>query len=933
MRKNLIIIFTLCFSTFLFSQKKPIDQSVYKDWKLLKKSQISNDGKWLSFEVNPQKGDGWLYVYNTMDGNYDSVSRGYDAQFSGDSKILVFKIKPQADTVRKAKLAEVKKEDLPKDSLGIYTPEKKHLQKVPRVQSFKLSENGTDWLSYQLEKEIQTADTTKNPDTTALKTEKIKNKKNKAKGTELIIAKVIEGKTFSFKNVSDYAVAKSGQLFAFIRSINDSIDSTMVYRFDPEKEIAEQVFSNPGESKQITVDENGRQLAFLYSSDTAKTKNYILGYWQNKYPQAQIIVDSLCHNLPEGWRVSQHNKPNFSRDGKKLFFGTAPKIEALPKDTLIDEEKVHVDVWNWKDPLIQPHQKKQLEKEQKRNFKAVYIPAKEQMVQLCDEDTPEITIYDHGNSDLALGYTEKPYSQLISWDDNYRDYYAIHLSTGKKTKLLTRQQSWANLSATGKYILWYLTTDSSWYIKNTANSETISLTKNLPFNFYNELNDVPQLPGSYGVAGWTENDEYVLIYDKYDIWKFDPQGKEKPLRITAGYGREHNIRFRYQKLDREATFVEKEMILTAFNFKNKQSGYYSTNYKSKKEPEKLIMDDYRFLGLQRAKNADKVIWHKEAFDLYPDMFWSNTHFDIPVEITNLDHQRDTFLWGNVQLVNWTSADGDPLEGLLYTPENLDKEKKYPMLVYFYERNADGLHNFRHLSPSRSIINPSYCVSNGYVVFVPDITYLEGYPGESALSAVVSGTLAMVNQFSFIDNKNMGIQGQSWGGYQVAYLVTQTNLFAAAMAGAPVSNMTSAYGGIRWGSGMSRMFQYEKSQSRIGGTLWEKPLRYIENSPVFFADKIETPLLIMHNDNDGAVPWYQGIEMFVAMRRLQKPAWMLTYNNEEHNLTKWPNRMDLDIRMYQFFDHYLKAAPQPVWMKEGVRAIDKGKINGYEFDRE
>jgi dipeptidyl aminopeptidase/acylaminoacyl peptidase len=272
-----------------------------------------------------------------------------------------------------------------------------------------------------------------------------------------------------------------------------------------------------------------------------------------------------------------------------------------------------------------------------------------------------------------------------------------------------------------------------------------------------------------------------------------------------------------------------------------------------------------------------------------------------------------------------------LDGLLYTPENLDKSKKYPLLVYFYERSSDRIHSFRHPSPSRSIINPSYCVSNGYVVFVPDIPYLEGYPGQSAYRAVVSGTLAMTGQFPFIDKENMGIQGQSWGGYQVAYLVTQTNLYKAAMAGAPVSNMTSAYGGIRWGSGMSRMFQYEKTQSRIGGTLWEKPFHYIENSPVFYADKIETPLLIMHNDNDGAVPWYQGIELFVAMRRLGKPAWMLTYNNEEHNLTKWPNRMDLDIRMYQFFDHYLKGAPEPKWMKDGIPAIEKGKNLGYGLE--
>jgi dipeptidyl aminopeptidase/acylaminoacyl peptidase len=217
-----------------------------------------------------------------------------------------------------------------------------------------------------------------------------------------------------------------------------------------------------------------------------------------------------------------------------------------------------------------------------------------------------------------------------------------------------------------------------------------------------------------------------------------------------------------------------------------------------------------------------------------------------------------------------------------------------------------------------------------VVFVPDITYKVGYPGQSAYNAIVSGTQYLVNTFPYIDEERMGLQGQSWGGYQVAYLITQTDLYAAAMAGAPVSNMTSAYGGIRWETGHSRMFQYEQTQSRIGGTLWEKPLHYIENSPLFYAPKVNTPLLMMHNDDDGAVPWYQGIEYFLALRRLDKPVWMLSYNGEPHNLnaSSWANRVDLSKRMFQFFNHYLKGKPMPEWMEKGVPATEKGDNLGY-----
>ena len=933
MKNKLILFITLVFMGIsVFSQttekKRALTQKDYDSWKVLRNTQISNDGRWISYEVNPQKGDGMLYIYNREYQRYDSVARGYNAKFSADSKFMVFKIKPQQDTVLKAKLAKLKKEKMPKDSLGIYVLEKNDLTKIARVKSYRLPEKGSEWVAYLMEKPLAAKDTTATTDTITIKPKK---KKNKGKGSRLVMEKVIEGKTFNFEDVTDYTVAESGSLFAFVRQVNDSVDSTFVVCFSPKKESHRTVFQNEGSAKKVATDRSGHQLAFVFSADTAKEKNYNLMYWRQKAKTATMVVDSLTTGMISGWCVSEYRTPSFSENGERLFFGTAPAVETQPKDTLPEDEKPHVDIWNWKDPLLQPQQKKQLENERKRSYLAVYYPGKNRMVQIADKEVPEVRTFGKGNTETALGYSDLPYRQLISWDDTYRDYYAVDLTSGTKKLLLRKKQSYAGLSPRGKYILWYETADSSWYAENVETGKTISLTKDIPVNFYYELNDVPQLPGNYGVAGWTQKDGHVLIYDKYDIWKLDPEGKEPPKNLTAGYGRKNEIRFRYLKLDKEQEYTEEEMTLSGFNFRDKSGGYYRIALKQGGAPKLLISGDVRFSGLKKAKEASVVIWQKQAFNLYPDLWWSNTGFQAPVQVTHLDRQRDPFLWGNVQLVHWISDDGDSLTGLFYTPENLDPAKKYPLLVYFYERSSDGLHRFRHPSPSRSIINPSYCVSNDYLVFVPDIPYTVGYPGQSAYKAVVSGTLAMLDRFPFIDRQNMGLQGQSWGGYQVAFLVTRTNLYKAAMAGAPVSNMTSAYGGIRWGSGMSRMFQYEKTQSRIGGTLWEKPLRYIENSPVFYADKVETPLLIMHNDNDGAVPWYQGIEFFVALRRLHKPAWMLTYNNEEHNLTKWPDRMDLDIRMYQFFDHYLKNAPEPHWMKYGIPAIEKGINKGYSPD--
>jgi dipeptidyl aminopeptidase/acylaminoacyl peptidase len=267
-------------------------------------------------------------------------------------------------------------------------------------------------------------------------------------------------------------------------------------------------------------------------------------------------------------------------------------------------------------------------------------------------------------------------------------------------------------------------------------------------------------------------------------------------------------------------------------------------------------------------------------------------------------------------------DGKMSEGILYKPQNFDPNKKYPIIFYFYERDADGLYSYRAPAPSASTINVPYFVSNEYLVFDPNIYYKTGEPGQSAYNSVVSAA-KYLSKMPWVDSTRMGIQGQSWGGYQVTYLVTKTNIFRAAEAGAPVSNMTSAYGGVRWGAGISRQFQYEKTQSRLGATLWQRPDLYIKNSALFSADKITTPLLIMHNDADGAVPWYQGIELFTAMKRLGKKVWMLEYNGEDHNLVERKNRKDLSVRLSQFFDYYLKDAKPADWIKYGVPATQKG----------
>ena len=733
----------------------------------------------------------------------------------------------------------------------------------------------------------------------------------------------------SFEKVTKYFVPKLGKALFVVQSVGDSIEETKIKRLDANNLQTDSLFHKSGKLNSITSDDQARQLGFLFSPDTVKAKTYRLLHWTQKKNRLTTVVDTLHKNLPEGWCAHTKGRLWFSEQGDKLFFGTGKRPEEEPKDTLTKDEKVHVDIWNWKDKRLQPMQKKNLSKDKDRSYKAVYLCDEGIVQQLETEELKSVEIYDKGNWDFVIANDKAPYQRASSWNGIWaEDVYKIDLQSGKKTLIQKKLANRYSFSPNGKFLCWYNQNDSVWYLNNIAKNTTVALTKNLDVPFYDELNDVPNHPMAYGVAGWSNESSFVYIYDRYDIWKFDTKLKTAPDNITKGMGRENKTTYRYVKLDKEEKLLDpEEMLLRFFNHKTKATGY---GWLKNNKWTPGIQDDASFYSIAKAKKADQIIWRKETFKQYPELHFSSLDFSNEKVISNTNPQQKDYNWGNTQLVEYTALDGKQYQGLLVTPENLDRSKKYPMIVYYYERSSDRLHYHYAPRPSRSVINWSMYASNGYVIFIPDIAYRAGDPGLCGYESIMGGVMAMTQQFSFIDKDNIGLQGQSWGGYQTAFMVTRTNMFKAAMAGAPVSNMTSAYGGIRWGSGMSRMFQYEHTQSRIGGTLWDKFSKYVENSPVFFVPQIQTPLLMMHNDNDGAVPWYQGIEMFVAMRRLNKPAWMLTYNNEEHNLTRRANSIDLSIRMMQFFDHYLKGKPAPIWMTDGIPAVEKGKNMGYDL---
>lgn len=924
------------------AQKKMLTHEDYDGWKQITGTAISNDGNYVLYTIDPNRGDGTLYIDDIERNTTLDYARGANARFTFDSRFAVFLVKSPLDSVRQAKFDKKKEEELPKDSLFVVKLPENQVYAHERVQSYKLPKEGTEWVAFLLEKPLPKKDTVEEEsEKDQVQAVKADEKKEKPEGNELMILHLPTQDTFRYERVTEYVFSENGERILFSTVAEDTIPNAGVFAFHTSDRQLTPLDTGKVTYKNLAVDKVGEQAAFVASEDSLKAEErfYNLYYWNEGRDNIQLMADTVTEALPDGWMVSEHAALTFSDAGDKLFFGTAPRPEkyAYEQDTtILDEERVKLDVWTWKDPYVQPMQKVRREEELKRSYQAVCYPASGKILQLADATLPELHFDQDKKLDVAIGTSNVSYRQEVSWDFPFReDVWLVNLQTGSRT-LIAEGVGTASggsgspgISPGGKFVAWYLPSDSSWYAYDVANGHTVNLTQNIETAFYNEENDSPHVPGSYGKAGWVEEDEALLVYDRYDLWKVDPTGNTPPENLTDKYGRENKLQFRYIRLDPDIDYIPKKevMLLRAFDEESKQSGFFREDVQRKKAPEQVILDDYAFSGVKKAKNTDDIIFRKESFQEYPDAWVTGLDFQNSQKLSEANPQQDEYLWGSVELVAWTDMDGKQLQGMLYKPENFDPSQKYPMMVYFYERNSDNLHRHIPVVPHRSIINFTYYTSRGYLVFVPDIHYTIGYPGESALKAVVSGTLEMVEK-GFVDKENMALQGHSWGGYQIAYMVTRTHLFKAAEAGAPVANMISAYGGVRWGTGMSRMFQYERTQSRIGGSLWEYPLRYIENSPIFFADKIQTPLLILHNDHDSAVPWEQGIELFMALRRLGKPAWMINYNDEPHWPTKYQNVKDWNIRMEQYFDHYLKGEPAPVWMEEGIPALIKGKDLGY-----
>jgi len=947
--------------------KKPLDHDAYDIWNSIGSRVVSPDGTWVVYEVSPGEGDGILRIRTLSDGGEDAmvVDRGADPAITPDSRFLIFTIEPMEAVVDSLEAEGTRGDDLPKDSLGIVDLSRlasgsAEVVRRPRVRSWEIPEDEGAYLAYLLEEEEaeeeeaepseEEMEEPRGPEPEGQEEAEEEEERDKEEGTPLIFRDLQSGSETRFEDVTAYAFSEEGAWLVYTAS-NEEGTADGIYAVDTDSGEARGVLAGEGEYTGMTIADDEDRLAFLTNRDDweADQPEFTLYHAMLDGGEAQVVARQGTPGIPDGWWVSEHGDPAFSDDGTRLFFGTAPRPEPEPEEEVPEDERVVVDIWNWKDPLIQPMQKVRADRERERTYLAYASTGDWRVVQLATEEIREVVVPAEGEGDVAAGLATLKYGPLVSHDATYGDIYLIDMATGEAELVVEKLRNpglsyRGGFSPDGRYLYYWEGFVEDWFVMDVEERVARNVTEDLPHPVWDELDDHPQTPPPYGAAGWLEDDQAFLVYDRFDLWSVDPTNSRPPENLTEGVGRENNIRFRY--VDPEADYsgfggalddsdpipADEDVLLSAFHIYTKQDGFYRDRFDGARPPRQLLMEDFAFSTPRKPDEADLYVLTRQTFEEYPDLWVTDLDFQDWDRISHANPQQAEYLWGSAELVEWTSNDGIPLQGVLIKPENFDPSEEYPMMVYFYERMSDRLHRYTTIRPGGSSVIPAFYVSRGYVFFIPDIPYEIGHPGESALDAVVPGVLKVVDE-GYVDSDRIGVQGHSWGGYQIAYMITRTNLFAAAEAGAPVSNMTSAYGGIRWGSGMSRQFQYERTQSRIGGSLWEETLRYLNNSPLFEADKIRTPLLMMHNDEDTAVPWYQGIEMYMAMRRLERPVWLLNYNGEPHGLRRDANRKDWMIRMQQFFDHYLKGAPAPVWMEEGVPAVEKGRNLGLELTGE
>ncbi|HTD99011.1 MAG TPA: prolyl oligopeptidase family serine peptidase [Mucilaginibacter sp.] len=863
----------------LFAQKRLLDHSSADVWPVIVSSKISNDGKYFAYKIKSEKAGTKLIVQNrTAKWKMEITDIGNNFQFTEDSKWLTY--------------------SLPNDSIGLLELGKANFKYVDQSRYYEVPANGNGrWMACLL-KDAQ---------------------------HDLLLLDLQQGTEVKYPGVREFKFNPNGDVLLF-QTIATKDAAGKFYWFD----LANKQMTCIGSGYRalnMAFDKTGSKLAYLSTVQTNGQNIISLHYYKIGTDSASLLLMDNHILALDGIRISTSLPVRFSKLGDKLFFGVNP-IAAASK---VNEK---VQIKHYQDDIFTS------EKNSGPLLTVIDLKYPHRVVRLQQNSDAPYRFHLGGGEDDDYVSVE---SKIIGnreesrWNVNARPSISLVSTKNGSRRLIKRHLACydnINFSTTGKYLVWYDRVLKQWFSYDVASSLTNNITHNIKVSFDQE-DDRPHLTAPEGIAGWMANDQSVLIYDRYDLWQVDPAGKQMPINITHFYGITNNTRFRLLSfsLKKGPEIGQGDtLLLTALDLKTKDNGFFKLPLTAGGKLLKLTMEPKAYyipfranvtlnLGSkldvaveppQKAKHADIYLLASMSSTEYPNLNITSDfiHFR---PITDLSPQRN-YNWYTSELIHWKLFDGNKAEGVLYKPENFDPKKKYPIIFYYYEKSADALNCFLAPELSMGQINIPWFVSNGYLVFVPDIYYKTGHPGQSAYNSVVSSA-KMLAKKTWVNAHKMGLQGHSFGGFETNYIVTRSHLFAAAAPAAGVSNFTSGYGDD------NRQLWYETGQPRMAASLWKKSNLYISNSPVFGADKVTTPLFIMHNKDDGSVPWSQEEEWYSDLAWLGKKTWMASYSGEGHSIDDPVNQLDYSIRLGQFFDYYLKGAPPPKWMTEGSNSIE------------
>jgi len=886
---------------------------------------LSPDGRWLAYQVGRTNGEDELRIRMLATDETKDIDYGSRATFSADNNWLGYLI--GVSETEREKLQEARKPVRTK--LGLRNLTSGDTAEIENVASFSFSDDGRYLVMQRYKAEEQKHD-----------------------GADIVLRDLASGLDTNFGNVATYSFNDDGTLLAMIIDAADMAGNG-VQVYDAASGMLRTLDSAKAKYNTLVWREDATDLAVLRETEHGEDENptHVVLAWRHldSFDGRKKSYDPRSdESFPAEMRIVNFASLRWSDDGATLFFGIRewdkkPKekkedeggekkeggeAEKKPEPKKKDEgekslretikEPSNVEVWHAKDIDIIPLQQRQAQRDQRENFLCAWWLEDEAFIQLGNDLTESVSLLE--GQKRALGADNTPYEDQKRFGPTVQDIYIIDARTGERERILESCKYFYGGDPLGRAVLYVR--DNQFRLYDIESKAHRDLTAGIDTHFINQENSsLTDEKPPYGMAGWTKDSAHVLLYDRFDIWMLAADGSSAAKRLTSGAA--DRIEHRWQRVDPEAEeFIDpaRPMYLTLEGERSKKSGFALMTIGEK--PRVLVYKDKNLGRLIKAEEAEVYACVEQDFDDSPDIFTGGADLANLRQASATNPFQKDYLWGTSELMTYTNANGEELQGAIYYPAGYEPGKKYPMITYIYELRSQSVHSYS--TPSeRNPYNPAVFTSQGYFWFQPDIVYRPQHPGVSAVECVVPAVKAMI-ETGMIDEEKIGLVGHSWGAYQTAFIVTQTDLFAAGVAGAPLTNMMSMSMSIYWNSGQTDAWIFHESQGRMDKPFWQDVETYIKNSPIFNIDNLTTPLMIAFGTEDGAVDFNQGVELYNAARLAGKQFIMLVYPGENHSVQRKENQVDYHYRVLEWFNHYVRGDDPEAWITEGVPHLERQK---------